>query len=124
MTDDEKIELVQRHIDAEMNGDLDAIMATMTEHPIVDGYPGGFHFEGAEAVRAMYASQKVGNGRYSMRNLNLWVNEGGVIREDIATMNLAGGGQFSFPMVSIFTFDGGRISKERAYRSFDYSQFL
>ena len=39
-------------------------------------------------------------------------------------MNLSGGGQFSFPMVSIFIFEGDRISQERAYRSFDYSQFL
>jgi hypothetical protein len=124
VTDDEKMELVERHIDAEMRGDLDAIMTTMTDHPIIDGYPGGLRFEGAEAVRAMYASQKTGNGRYSMHNLKLWVNEHGVIREDIATMNLSGGGQFSFPMVSIFIFEGDRISQERAYRSFDYSQFL
>ena len=57
---DAMLELFERHVQAELDGDLETTMATMTDHPHLINLPvlrGGV---GREAVRAFYRNDLVG----------------------------------------------------------------
>lgn len=75
-------EIVKLHGDAEVEGDLEALMATLGEHPVYDVDAMNMHVEGREAVRAMYAGL-IETGFFEFDNLGSWTNDTGVVREDI-----------------------------------------
>ena len=49
------VELFQKHVDAELAGDLDTTMATMTEDPYVNHVPTLTGGVGAKELRRFYA---------------------------------------------------------------------
>jgi carboxymethylenebutenolidase len=52
--------LFEAHMQAELNGDLDATMATMVEEPHLINLASGTGGQGAEGVREFYATQLIG----------------------------------------------------------------
>ena len=52
--------LFEAHMQAELNGDLDATMATMVEDPHLINLASGTGGQGAEGVREFYATQLIG----------------------------------------------------------------
>lgn len=54
------VELFQRHVQAELDGDLDTTMATMTESPHLNHVPTMMGGVGREGVRAFYRDHLVG----------------------------------------------------------------
>src|SRR5436309_9166844 len=54
------VELFQKHVDAELAGDLDTTMATMTEDPHLNHVPTMAGGVGREGVRAFYRDHLVG----------------------------------------------------------------
>jgi carboxymethylenebutenolidase len=60
MTEQEKIDLFMKHVGAEIDGDLETTMATMTDSPHLTNVPtriGGYGYEG---VRSFYQNHLVG----------------------------------------------------------------
>jgi len=60
MTPQAMIDLFQKHVNAELAGDLDTTMATMSDDPYLNNVPtmaGGF---GRDGVRAFYRDHLVG----------------------------------------------------------------
>lgn len=60
MTGQEMIDLFQKHMDAELAGDLDTTMATMTDNPHLNHVPTMAGGVGREGVRAFYRDHLVG----------------------------------------------------------------
>jgi len=54
------VELFQRHVQAELDGDLDTTMATMTDSPHLNHVPTMMGGVGPEGVRAFYRDHLVG----------------------------------------------------------------
>ena len=52
--------LFEAHMQAELNGDLDATMATMVEHPHLLNLASGTGGEGYDGVREFYATKLIG----------------------------------------------------------------
>ena len=76
------LEIVARHVDAEVRGDLDALMATLTTTPIYRylGATASSGPVGAEAVRAYYAkSVETGKNRLEFEIDNVVVDEHAVV---------------------------------------------
>jgi carboxymethylenebutenolidase len=66
--------LFEAHMQAELNGDLDATMATMVEDPHLINLASGTGGQGAEGVREFYATQLIGQFR---RGVHLDFTHGG-----------------------------------------------
>ena len=60
MTGQEMIDLFQKHMDAELAGDLDTTMATMTDNPHLNHVPTMAGGVGRDGVRAFYRDHLVG----------------------------------------------------------------
>ncbi len=60
MTEQEKIALFQKHVGAELDGDLDTTMATMTDDPHLTNVPTRVGGVGRDGVRAFYKDHLVG----------------------------------------------------------------
>ena len=60
MTPHEMIDLFQKHVNAELAGDLDTTMATMSDHPHLNHVPTMAGGVGREGVRAFYRDHLVG----------------------------------------------------------------
>ena len=60
MTAKEMIDLFQRHVNAELAGDLETTMATMTDHPHLNHVPTMAGGVGGVGVRAFYRDHLVG----------------------------------------------------------------
>jgi carboxymethylenebutenolidase len=60
MTPQAMIDLFQKHVNAELAGDLDTTLATMTDHPHLNHVPTMAGGVGREGVRAFYRDHLVG----------------------------------------------------------------
>lgn len=60
MTASQKIEAFRKHVDAELAGDLETTMATMSDHPHLNSVPTMAGGVGREGVRRFYAEHLVG----------------------------------------------------------------
>jgi hypothetical protein len=67
--------------------DLERVMATFAPDPTFDVYPFGLHIAGDEAAREMFAGMLAsGMASFDSRQIGLWVNDEGVIRELVAVL--------------------------------------
>jgi hypothetical protein len=112
--------------------DLERVMATFAPDPTFDVYPFGLHIAGDEAAREMFAGMLAsGMASFDSRQIGLWVNDEGVIRELVAVLQgldeffgfeIPEGATAEMHTVNVFLFEGGKIKAERTY--FDRSQLL
>jgi steroid delta-isomerase-like uncharacterized protein len=114
--------LVREHMESENRQDFDATMATFS-HPRYELIATGEVHDGADAVRAYYASSRAAFPDQRNEVIALHHTDDGVFVEfDLLgthTGALAGlaptGREFRCRMVALFLFDGDRINCERVY---------
>src|SRR5580765_1032661 len=114
--------VVREHMDSENRQDFEATMATFA-HPRFELIATGEVHDGADAVRAYYASSRATFGDQRNEVIALHHADDGVIVEfDLLgthTGALAGfeptGRTFRCRMAALFLFDGDRINCERVY---------
>ncbi len=114
--------VVREHMDSENRQDFEATMATFA-HPRYELIATGEVHDGADAVRAYYASSRTAFADQRNEVIAIHHADDGVFVEfDLLgthTGELAGieptGREFRCRMVALFLFDGDRINCERVY---------
>jgi hypothetical protein len=128
-----RIRIVQEHLDAENNHDLDAIMATFSAQP---GFAlNGLELAGAEAVRGLYGAFGFGQqGSFSdiqVETKQWYYGDDSMTLELVLRANhtgewqgiLATGRAVTVPVCALFTFDAdNNVASERVY--FDVATVL
>jgi len=124
------IELFQKHVEAELAGDLDTTMATMTEDPHLNHVPVMAGGVGRESVRAFYRDHLVGKffpPDVQMTNVSRTVGYNRVVEELAISFThttpidwlLPGvsptGKKVEMAVVVIVGFKDGKISHEHIY---------
>ncbi len=124
------VALFQRHVEAELAGDLDTTMATMTDDPHLNHVPTVAGGVGREGVRAFYRDHLVGKffpPDVQMTNVSRTVGHDQVVEELVISFThttpmdwlLPGvaptGKHVEMAVAVIVGFKGGRISHEHIY---------
>jgi carboxymethylenebutenolidase len=130
MTPQEMIDLLQKHIDAQMTGDLEATMATMDASPHLNHVPTMAGGVGRDGVRAFYRDHLVGKlfpPDVKMEQVSRTVGDSQVVEELFVTFThttpidwlLPGvaptGRPVAMAVVVIVAFKDGKISHEHVY---------
>ena len=120
----------RRHLAAELNGDLDATMETMTEHPSVNHVPVMAGGEGREGVRQFYSDHLVGKflpPDAEMTTVSRTIDADRLVEEIVVSFThtvpvdwmLPGvdptGKQVEAAVVVVVTFQDGKVASERIY---------
>jgi steroid delta-isomerase-like uncharacterized protein len=121
-----RIRIVQEHLDAENNHDLDAIMATFSPQPAFA--LNGMDLAGQDVIRGVYAGFGFGQrGSFSDISLEVkhwYFGDDSITTEMILRANHTGewqgisatGRAVVVPLCAIFTFDDeNKVASERAY---------
>ncbi|GLK70329.1 nuclear transport factor 2 family protein [Ancylobacter dichloromethanicus] len=88
MTTNRKIEAFQRHVAAELAGDLETTMATMSDEPHLNSVPTMAGGVGREGVRQFYANHLVGKffpPDMVMRDVSTTVDEHQLVLEQVVS---------------------------------------
>ncbi len=124
------IELFQKHVDAELRGDLETTMATMTDHPHLNHVPVMMGGVGKNGVRDFYRNHLVGKffpPDMKMVNVSRTVGHDQVVEELVISFThttpidwlLPGvaptGEKVEMAVVVIVGFKDGKISHEHIY---------
>jgi len=130
---DTRIRIVQEHLDAENNHDIDAIMATFSAQPAFA--LNGMDLAGAEVIRGVYDGFGFGqHGSFSDIQLEIkhwYFGDESITTEMILRGKHTGewqgipatGRAVAVPLCAIFTFDAeNKVASERAY--FDAASVL
>lgn len=130
MTQQEMIDLFQKHVGAELAGDLDTTMATMNENPHLNHVPTMAGGVGREGVRAFYRDHLVGKffpPDVKMTGVSRTVGEDQVVEELVISFThttvidwlLPGvaptGKPVEMAVAVIVGFKDGKISHEHIY---------
>ncbi len=125
-----KPELLQKHVDAEMRGDLSTTMATMTENPHLLNIANGMGGVGFEGVRDFYKNHLVGKffpPDVEFIPISRTVDEHQLVEEQVLKFThtmmmewmLPGiaptGKTVEIPLVVIVKFEGDQIAHEHIY---------
>ncbi len=84
MTPQEMVVLFQKHVEAELNGDLDTTMATMNDDPHLNHVPTMAGGVGRDGVRAFYRDHLVGKffpPDVKMQSVSRTVGEASIVEE-------------------------------------------
>jgi carboxymethylenebutenolidase len=84
MTPQEMVDLFQKHVEAELNGDLDTTMATMNDNPHLNHVPTMAGGVGRDGVRAFYRDHLVGKffpPDVKMQSVSRTVGEASIVEE-------------------------------------------
>ncbi|MDA2894958.1 nuclear transport factor 2 family protein [Mycolicibacterium sp. BiH015] len=103
--------LVLRHVEAENDRDLDAIMATFT-HPRYEIVPSGMVFDGDASVRQMILTQWEELPRMHYSAEEVFHSDTGLIVE---TRTTCAGTTIDMLSINLFGFDGDGLILERCY---------
>jgi len=113
----EMIELLDRHMRAELDANLQGVMDTLTDDAVW-GNPrgGGYWLEGKGAIREHYANTLL-KGRFDAECIRSWTDDGRqeAVSEYVVTVNLDDGTAVSFPVVAIVQFKDGLMASECLY---------
>src|SRR5215472_15693471 len=130
MTPQAMIDLFQKHVNAELAGDLDTTMATMSDDPHLNHVPTMAGGVGRDGVRAFYRDHLVGKffpPDVNMTNVSRTVGEDQLVEELFMTFThttpidwllpgvLPTGRRVEMAVVVIVGFEDGRISHEHIY---------
>ena len=108
--------VVERHIQAELNADFDAIIATFSPDPYWKLLPQGRVFEGRGAIRYWYETVIGGLARLNGRSelLGMWSDGHAVVRRDYIEHDVPKG-RFRFEVMSLIMVEADAVSAEMAY---------
>jgi steroid delta-isomerase-like uncharacterized protein len=125
LTDDEKLALIQKHLDAEGAGDVETACSVYTEdveHDVV-GFPGAPCF-GIDAAKAFYAYLTANVRTTGERPLHRYVTESGsIVMEAEMSADVIGeflgipgqGRNVTFRILHVFEFDDDLIRREQVW---------
>jgi len=129
-TQQANLELFQKHVKAELDGDIETTMATMTDHPHLNHVPPLTGGMGREGVRKFYTNHLVGNffpPDVEMLEVSRTVGEDQIVDELVIRFThtkvidwmLPGvpptGKKVEGAVAVIVGFQGGKISHEHIY---------
>ncbi len=124
------LEIFQQHMDAEMTGDIDATMATMTDTPYVNHVPVMTGGAGHEGVRHFYSNHLVGKffpPDAELINVSRTIGEDQLVEEIVLKFThtvpidwmLPGvpptGRRVEVAVVVIIKFENGKVAHEHIY---------
>lgn len=130
MTPQAMIDLFQKHVEAELAGDLETTMATMSDHPHLNHVPTMAGGIGREGVRAFYRDHLVGRffpPDVKMKSVSRTVGESHVIEELVMSFTHTIAMDWFLPGVAptgkpvevafcvVVGFKDGKISHEHIY---------
>ena len=109
----ERAAVVEEHLSAENDEDVDRVLATFT-HPRYELMAGGHVHEGVDAVRAHHEGQLERRGKSIYSVVKMHHSDDAVIVEYEARKPAAAPDAF-LPALAIFEFDGTGLVCERVY---------
>jgi steroid delta-isomerase-like uncharacterized protein len=121
---DPRVLLVEQHVRAENQHDLDAVMATFGPHACYDDEPWGDHRAGPDGVRSYYSELMRAMPDLAIDVARRHVSADAIVLEvSIRGTHLgawrglpATGRRLNFPLCGVYTFDHeGRLAGERIY---------
>ncbi len=130
MTPHEMVELFQKHVNAEITGDLDTTMATMSDNPHLNHVPTMAGGVGRDGVRAFYRDHLVGRffpPDVKMTSMSRTVGETALVEELVMSFTHTMAMDWLLPGVAptgkpvevafcvVVGFRGGKISHEHVY---------
>jgi hypothetical protein len=111
------VAVAKQHAEAEAQGDLDAILATMEGEPVYELYPLGKKFSGMEKTLRYY-KHFVATAQKQIAGFEMhgeWVANGGVAQEYTVMLHNPGGAPTAHRIFAILTFGKEKLSGERMY---------
>jgi hypothetical protein len=119
------LEMVRKHMDAEIRQDIEAVMATLVADPYYEIHPLGLRIRGPLAVREMYKKLLPGSFDYIVESkamtfntgdpANVWIGPEGVVIREFCTVQPPSGARFEISEMAIFSFDGALLKGEQFY---------
>ncbi|MDO8528200.1 MAG: ester cyclase [Deltaproteobacteria bacterium] len=124
------LDLFQKHVDAELKGDLETTMATMTDHPHLMNVPNGMGGFDRKGVRDFYSKHLVGKffpPDVQMTTVSRTIDADQIVEELVITFthtmtmdwmlpNIAPTGKkVEAALVVIVKFEDGKIAHEHIY---------
>ncbi len=124
------LEIFQAHMNAEMTGDIEATMATMTDTPYVNHVPVMTGGVGSEGVRQFYANHLVGKffpPDVELINVSRTIGQDQLVEEIVLKFThtvpvdwmlpgvLPTGKRVEMAVVVIIKFENGRVAHEHIY---------
>ena len=119
LTTEQAAELAHEHAEAEMNPDLEKLMATMVAEPVFEFHPPGGSLRGGEQIRRHYTQMLVKFMPLveSTQLLGEWGDENATVQEYTLTLRGDGGELESQRVVAVLYMSGKRMGGERIYGS-------
>jgi steroid delta-isomerase-like uncharacterized protein len=121
---DEMIELVEQHLKAEGEGDVDAAVAVYTDDVVHDavGFPGSPR-TGKQAAREFYGFLTANFRTEAEEPLNRWFADDTMLLEQLMTGTVIGemlgipgnGRRVTFKIFHVFEFTDGLVSREQVW---------
>ena len=123
-------DLFQKHVKAELDGDLETTMATMTDHPHLTNVPNNMGGVGRDGVRNFYANHLVGKffpPDVEMINMSRTIGDDQIVDELVIKFTHTKVIEWMLPgipptgkkvemAVAVFAkFEGGKIAHEHIY---------
>lgn len=124
------VNLFQKHVDAELAGDIETTMATMTEAPHLHNVPNMMGGVGREGVRRFYSNHLVGKffpPDVEMIRVSLTVGEDQIVEELVIKFTHTVAVEWMLPNIVptgkkvevafavIVKFEGGKVAHEHIY---------
>ncbi|MBX3286269.1 MAG: ester cyclase [Actinobacteria bacterium] len=118
-----RLAVLERHFQAEVDHDWDAVLGTFLDVPRYEIVPTGQIHEGAEEVVAYHRAQRTAFPDQRHEHVRFHVAEDAVVAEfDLLGTNTGEfmglpptGKAFRVAVIAVFAFDGDRITNERVY---------
>lgn len=120
------IEIAHRHAEAEGDGDIEAVMATLDPNPTYCFYPIGLGFTGTANARRYYEifMQEVRPQLLGYSLIGEWVGPTGVAQEYTIRARDPNGAEATHRVLGILTFGHSGLSGERLYASEAFFRLL
>jgi hypothetical protein len=117
LTKEQMLEILLRHDRAEADGDLEAVMATVSPNPHYEFHPAGITLDTFDAVKELYRTALPGYVPLleTAKQLNFWHNDTGCAAEFEFTFPLESGELHRAQLFVILDFDGELVQAERSY---------
>jgi hypothetical protein len=116
---EEMIEIAKAHAAAEAEGDLEATMATLDDHPVYELQPVGLSFSGTENVRAYYEHffesfmpRSIGATLRSE-----WLGDDGLAQEYTMELEMPDAGVERHGIIGVLVFGQRGLAGERIWSS-------
>ena len=116
LTKDQMRELLDRHMQSELEADLDTLMSTLADQVVWGRSDDSNKLVGRAAIYAHYEGI-LAPGRHEAEQLRAWYDEENQssATEYMVTVNLDDGQKIVFPVLACVDFDGGRMKNEVLY---------